>query len=138
MSAAPPDTPASYGRAASLLSFGIGVSGLITYLYFAVASHQLDKIEYGQIVVVWSAVFITVSTLYRPIEQLLSRTLAERETRDQPLGQPVRVAALIQAGLAAAFGIVALALHGPLEGGLLEGSSPLSWVLVSEVLAYAA
>jgi O-antigen/teichoic acid export membrane protein len=133
-----PDTPASYGRAASLLSVGVGVSGLITYTYFAVASHELDKVDYGQIVVVWSAVFITVSTLYRPIEQLLSRTLAERETRGQPLGQPLRVAALIQAALAAAFAILALALRGPLEDGLLEGDSTLYWVLIAAVLTYGA
>ena len=32
-----------------------------------------------QIVVLWSVVFVLASTLFRPIEQLLSRTLAERE-----------------------------------------------------------
>ena len=29
----------SYGRRASLLSIGVGITGLITYLYFAIASH---------------------------------------------------------------------------------------------------
>jgi O-antigen/teichoic acid export membrane protein len=133
-----PDTPASYGRSASFLSLGVAISGLITYVYFAVASHELDKVDYGEIVVVWSAVFITVSTLYRPIEQLLSRTLAERGERGQPLGEPLRVAALIQGGLAVAFAALALALRGPLEDGLLEGNSTLYWVLVTSVLAYAA
>jgi len=133
-----PDTPASYGRAASLLSLGVGTSGLITYAYFSIASHELGKVEYGEIVVVWSAVFIIVSTLYRPIEQLLSRTLAERQARGQSLGQPLRVAALIQAALAAAFATLALALRGPLEDGLLDGDSTLYWVLVASVLAFAA
>ena len=49
---------ASYGRRASLLSIGVGLTGLITYLYFSIASHNLSKEEYGQIAVLWSAVFI--------------------------------------------------------------------------------
>ena len=68
---------ASYGRRASLLSIGVGLTGLITYLYFALASHELSREDYGQIAVLWSAVFITVSTLQRPVEQLLSRTVSE-------------------------------------------------------------
>ena len=135
---APGETAASYRRAAGLLSVGIGLSGLITYAYFAVASHNLDRTDYGEIVVVWSATYIIVATLYRPVEQLLSRSLAEREAREQPLRQPLRVAALIQGMLAAGFAVTALALRGPLEDGLLEGNSTLYWVLVSSVLAFAA
>src|SRR5919201_1169798 len=79
-----------YGRTAGLLTIGVGLTGVATYLFFALASHALSKTDYGEIAVVWSAVFITVSTLYRPIEQLLSRTIAERRARDQEIGQPLR------------------------------------------------
>ena len=41
MSARAPDTAASYGRNAGLLSVGIGISGLVTYLYFAIAFSAL-------------------------------------------------------------------------------------------------
>ncbi|MGZ5420349.1 MAG: hypothetical protein ACXWES_07520, partial [Solirubrobacterales bacterium] len=67
----------SYGRRAGLLSIGVGATGLVTYLYFAIASHELSRTDYGEIAILWSAVFITVSCLQRPIEQLLSRTIAE-------------------------------------------------------------
>jgi O-antigen/teichoic acid export membrane protein len=132
------DTAGTYGRAAGLLSVGIGLSGLITYAYFAIASHNLDRTAYGEIVVVWSATYIIVATLYRPVEQLLSRSLAEREVQAQPLSEPLRVAATIQGALAAAFAVAALALKGPLEDGLLDGNSTLYWVLVTAVLAFAA
>jgi O-antigen/teichoic acid export membrane protein len=88
--------------------------------------------------VVWSATYIIVATLYRPVEQLLSRSLAEREAREHPLGEPMRVAAVIQGGLAASFAVAALALKGPLEDGLFEGNATLYWVLVGTVLAFAA
>jgi O-antigen/teichoic acid export membrane protein len=127
-----------YGRTASLLSVAIGVGGLLTYAYFAIASHRLSREEYGGIVVLWSAVIITVSVLYRPVEQLLSRTLAERIERGLSIGEPMRVAAKIQFGLAAGVGALALALRSPLQDGLLEGSSGLYWVLVVAGVAYGA
>ena len=137
MSSRAPDTAASYGRNAGLLSVGIGISGLVTYLYFAIASHTLDRTEYGQIVVVWSAVFVVAVTLYRPVKQLLSRTIAERDARGQPLGEPLRVAAKIQAATALCFEVIALALHGPLTDDLLDGNETLYWILVATVAVYA-
>src|SRR5436190_20343974 len=113
-----------FGRAAGMLSVGIGSAGLLTYLYFSLASHNLDKADYGEVVVLWTAVFVTISTLFRPVEQLLSRTIAERQARDQPIGQPLRVAATIQLGLAGAFAVAALALRVPLKDILLSGHLP--------------
>ena len=69
---------AEYGKTASFLAIGVGLTGVITYAYFLIASHVLSKPDYGQITVLWSAVFITISTLYRPVEQLLSRHISER------------------------------------------------------------
>ena len=76
---------------------------MITYLYFAIASHILSRTDYGEIAILWSAVFITVSTLYRPIDQLLSRHISERRQLRQPIRGPMRVAATIQLGLGVAF-----------------------------------
>ena len=91
---------ADYGKTAGFLAIGVGLTGVITYAYFFIASHVLSKADYGQITVLWSAVFITVSTLYRPVDQLLSRHISENLARANPIGQPVRVAARIQLGLA--------------------------------------
>jgi hypothetical protein len=43
-----------FGLSAGTLAGGIGLAGVLTYLYFALASHQLDPTEYGEIVVLWS------------------------------------------------------------------------------------
>ena len=129
---------AEYGRLASFLAIGVGLTGLITYAYFLIASHVLSKPDYGQITVLWSAVFITISTLYRPVEQLLSRHISERLVKREPIGQPMRVAATIQLGLAIFFAVVALALRGPIQDNLLEGNETLYWVFFGAVLFYAA
>jgi O-antigen/teichoic acid export membrane protein len=129
---------AEYGKTASFLAVGVGLTGLITYAYFLIASHVLSKLDYGQITILWSAVFITISTLYRPVEQLLSRQISERLTKGEPLGQPMRVASTIQIGLALCFAVVALVLRGPIQDGLLEGNETLYWVFFGAVLFYAA
>jgi O-antigen/teichoic acid export membrane protein len=128
----------SYGKTASFLAVGVGLTGVITYAYFLIASHVLSKPDYGQITVLWSAVFITISTLYRPIEQLLSRHISERREKGQPIGDPMRVASTIQLGLSLFFAVAALALRGPIQNGLLEGNETLYWVFFSAVLFYAA
>ncbi len=128
----------SYGRGAAILSVGIGATGLITFAYFSLASHALPEDEYGRITLLWSAVFITVSVLYRPVEQLLSRTIADHDARGVRGTEHLRVAATIQLGLGLLFLVVALALRGPIEDDLFAGSSALYWILVVAVLAYAA
>jgi O-antigen/teichoic acid export membrane protein len=129
---------AEYGKTASFLAVGVGLTGLITYAYFLIASHVLSKPDYGQITVLWSAVFITISTLYRPVEQLLSRHISERLEKHEPIGQEMRVASTLQLGLAATFAVVALVLRGPIQDGLLEGNETLYWVFFGAVLFYAA
>jgi O-antigen/teichoic acid export membrane protein len=128
----------SYGRGAAVLSVGIGATGLITFGYFSLASYSLSESEYGHISLLWSTVFITVSVLYRPVEQLLSRTIADRDARGVEGGEHLRVAATIQLALGLLFVVAALLLRGPIQDDLLGGSTALYWTLIVAVLAYAA
>src|SRR5215475_5533866 len=135
---AAPASTTDYGKTASFLAVGVGLTGVITYAYFLIASHTLSKPDYGQITVLWSAVFITISTLYRPIEQLLSRHIAEHRVKGEPIGGTTRNATLIQLGLSLTFAVLALALRGPIQDGVLEGNETLYWVFFGAVLFYAA
>src|SRR5256885_13405044 len=66
-----------YGRSAAIVSIGFGATGLVTFAFFALASHALSPSQYGGISLLWSVVFATTSVLYRPVEQPLSRTIAD-------------------------------------------------------------
>jgi hypothetical protein len=72
------------------------------------------------------------------VEQLLSRTISDRDVRGQTCNEHLRVAATIQLSLGVLFAILALALRHPLKDKLLNGSSTLYWVLIGAVLGYAA
>jgi O-antigen/teichoic acid export membrane protein len=133
----PASNQSSFASGARILTIGIASTGIFTFLYLAFASHELDKASYSRISLLWAVMFVILSVIYRPIEQLLSRTIADRRARGLH-GHPLRVPALIQGGFAVLFAAVALALRPQIENGMFNGSSALYWILVVGVLAYAA
>jgi O-antigen/teichoic acid export membrane protein len=129
--------PRSYGRGARILSIGIASTGLLTFAYFSIASHVLGAQAAKRIDLLWSVMFVIISVIYRPIEQLLSRTIAERRARGQAQ-HTLRVPMLIQGAFALIFLVLALALHDELVEHVFEGEEALYVVLVVGTLAYAA
>lgn len=125
-----------YGSGARILTIGIASTGLLSFAYLALASRELDRVDYGHVALLWSIAFVILSVIYRPIEQLLSRTIADRRARGLE-GHPLRTPALIQTGFALLFLAVALPLRTTIEDELFGGSSTLYWILVVSVLAYA-
>jgi O-antigen/teichoic acid export membrane protein len=128
----------TYGSGARILSVGIAATGLFTFAYFGVAGHVLDGDAYGRVSLLWSLLFVIMCVIYRPVEQLLSRTIADRRARGITAGHPLRVPALIQLAFALGFLVVALVFRGPIEDGLFDGHASLYWILVGAALAYAA
>ena len=97
---------------------------------------MLDADPYGAVSLLWAVLFVVISVIYRPVEQLLSRTIADRRARGLHGGHPLRIPLLVQASFALAFLVVALALRGPLED--VFDSATLYWIFVGATLAYAA
>ena len=122
-----------------MLSIGIASTGVLTLAYFAIASHLLkgEKApQYSHLDVLWSVMFVIISVIYRPIEQLLSRTIADHEARGIR-GLPMRVPITIQGAFALLFVAVALPLHGELAHHVFF-SETLYWVFVVGIVAYGA
>ncbi|MBV8987900.1 MAG: hypothetical protein JO372_04985 [Solirubrobacterales bacterium] len=134
---APEPGERSYASGARVLTIGIASTGVFTFLYLATASHVLDPSSYSRISLCWAIMFVILSVIYRPIEQLLSRTIADRRARGLH-GHPLRVPATIQFGFALLFLASALALRDQIEQGIFDGSTALYWILVVGVMAYAA
>jgi O-antigen/teichoic acid export membrane protein len=126
----------AFASGARILTIGIASTGILSFLYLALASRELSAEAYGRVSLMWSVMFVILSVIYRPIEQLLSRTIAERRARGLA-GHPLRVPATIQLGFALLFLTVALGLRGEIEDHLYDGVSALYWMTVVGVLAYA-
>ncbi|MCW3033980.1 MAG: hypothetical protein JWM60_2325 [Solirubrobacterales bacterium] len=126
----------SYASGARILSIGIASTGLLTFGYFSIASHVLDGPSAKRVDLLWSVTFVIISVIYRPIEQLLSRTIAQRRARGQE-AHVLRVPMLIQGGFALVFLLLALALHDELLR-VFDHDGALYDILVVGTLAYAA
>jgi O-antigen/teichoic acid export membrane protein len=131
-----PEPTRSYGSGARLLSVGIAATGLLTFAYFSIASHVLSEEAAQRLDVLWSVMFVVISVIYRPVEQLLSRTIAERRAHGH-VRHPLRVPLALQTCFALLFLVVALALHEQLIHQVFDGYTALYWVLLVGTLAYA-
>ena len=124
---------------------GLIVAGLSAYGFLFVADKALSKAEYSPLGALWSLVFLVGPGVFLPLEQEISRALAERRARNQG-GAPVfRRAATLGVGLGLAVFILlivsarwtvdhlfdnqflllvglALGLAGALAGHLTRGS----------------
>jgi len=132
---APPE-PESYGRGARILTLGVGATGLLTAVYFVIASHVLNGVQAKRVDLLWSIMWVAISVIYRPIEQLLSRTIAHR--RAKGLGRhPLRGPVAIQATFGGVFLIAALIFRHKLEGDAFDGSASLYLILLFGISFYA-
>jgi O-antigen/teichoic acid export membrane protein len=129
---------AGYARATGVLSIGLAIAGLVTFAFFSLASHSLSAQSYTRIVVLWSVMFIVICTIYRPVEQLLSRTIAHRRASGAAHDHPLRVPAAIQIGFGLVFVVTALVARDPIQQGLFDGSAALYWALMAGVTTYGA
>jgi O-antigen/teichoic acid export membrane protein len=127
----------SYGRGARILSIGIASTGLLTFAFFSISSHVLSEAAASRVALLWSVMFVIISVIYRPTEQLLSRTIAERRAHGH-VEHPLRIPIAIQSGFALLFLLAALALHNVLVDNVFDGYEALYLVLVVGTLAYAA
>src|SRR3954454_10419975 len=131
-----PEQPESYGRGARILTIGVGATGLLTAVFFVITSHVLTPIEAKRVDLLWAIMWVAISVLYRPIEQLLSRTIAHR--RAHGLGRhPLRSAILIQATFGITFLVVAGVFHHKLRDDAFDGSTALYVILLTGIAFYA-
>jgi O-antigen/teichoic acid export membrane protein len=123
-----------------MLSIGIASTGVLTLAYFAIAGNLLKGTagakQYSHLDVLWSVMFVIISVIYRPIEQLLSRTIADHHARGIAT-LPMRVPITIQGSFALVFLAVALPLHDELAHHVFF-SDTLYWIFVVGIVAYAA
>jgi O-antigen/teichoic acid export membrane protein len=123
---------------AGVLSGAMVLSGVLTYAFLVVAARSLGPTAYGRIGVLWAAMFIVAIVVFRPLEQTLSRSIADRRAR----GEEVRTAidSVVKLGIAM-FCFVSLlnvAAWMPLTRRLFQGDSTLTALLLVGVALYGA
>ena len=119
-----------------LLSVAMVGSGVLTYAFLVLTARTLGARDYGRIGVLWGAMFIVAIVLFRPIEQTLSRTIADRRARGDEVRSVLVAAGAVAVGIAAVGALVVALGWQPLASRLFGGDNLLMAMLVFGIVAY--
>ena len=92
---------------------------------------------YGQIAVLWAVIFVVAVILFRPLEQTLSRTVAERVARGEEARSVLRTVATLGVVILAGVGVVSVLAWGPITNRLFLGNGFMTAMLLAAITAYA-
>ena len=111
-------------------------SGILIYVFHVLAARALTGTDYGQIAVLWAAMFLAVIVLFRPIEQTTSRAIADRLARGEEVETVLRSVTLVSVViLVVLLGGCALAWN-PITDRLFLGRDVMTAMLLVGITAY--
>jgi O-antigen/teichoic acid export membrane protein len=121
---------------AVLMSVGTLASGVLAYAFNVLAARALGPAAYGAIGALWGGMFLLAVLLFRPIEQTVSRAVADHVARGEDARPAVRSAAWLTALVTAgAVGGCVLA-WAPITDRLFGGEPVLTVALVAGLAGY--
>jgi O-antigen/teichoic acid export membrane protein len=123
-------------RGAAVLSIGTLASGLLAYAFNVLAARSLGPAAYGPVAVLWAAVFLSAVVLFRPLEQTLSRSIAERKAHGIDAHNVVKSVGRVAVAITAVALIVCLIAWTPITDTLFAGQSGLTLALAVSILGY--
>jgi O-antigen/teichoic acid export membrane protein len=121
---------------ASLLTLATVASGAFTYAFLVLAARSLGKEAYGEIGVLWAAMFLVAILVFRPLEQTTSQAIAHRLAGGVEAKSVLRSMTFISLGVVGALAL-AFALGWPLiSDRVFSSSNAVTAAFVVGVLAY--
>lgn len=111
-------------------------AGLLIYGFHVLAARALGAEAYGQIAVLWAALFLTVIVLFRPLEQTTSRETANRLARGEEAATVVRAVSRLAAGLLLALGLGLALGWSFVTDRLFLGNDAMTAMLLAGIVFY--
>ena len=121
---------------ASLLTLATIASGVFTYAFLVLAARSLGKEAYGEIGVLWAAMFLVAILAFRPLEQTTSQAIAHRLAGGVEAKSVLRSLGFVSLLVALALGIAFAAGWPFISRDLFSSSNALTAAFVVGVLAY--
>jgi O-antigen/teichoic acid export membrane protein len=122
----------------ALMSIGTIASGLLAYAFNVVAARSLGPEAFGAIGALWAGMFLLAVLLFRPLEQTLSRAIADAVARGRDARPVVRSGARMGVVVAAVASLALLLAWSPITDGLFGGRPALTVALVLGLAGYGA
>jgi O-antigen/teichoic acid export membrane protein len=121
---------------APLLTLATVASGVLTYAFLVLAARSLGKEAYGQVGVLWAAMFLVAILVFRPLEQTTSQAIAHRLAGGTEAKSVLRSMSLVSLVVAALLGVGFVIAWPLIARELFASSNTLTAAFVVGVLAY--
>lgn len=121
-----------------LVGAGISLLGIAAYVQLAVAGHDLPELDMASLAVLWSIVFAVAPGLFLPLEQELTRLVADRHAIGNPIRPVLMKGVTLVGGAAALFMIIALLTQDQIARVLFNGDTSLVWIMCLSLAMHAA
>jgi O-antigen/teichoic acid export membrane protein len=129
-----PRLPALAG--AGVMSAAMLATGVLAYAFHVLAARSLGPNLYGQIAVLWAALFLVAVVVFRPLEQTLARAIADRLARGEETRTVLRSVFQIFVAVVLVLSLLTIPAWGPLTDGLFAGDNAMTALLVGGIAAY--
>jgi len=123
---------------AGILSVAMIGAGLLTYGFHVIVARSLGAEAYGQVAVLWAAMFIGAVVLFRPLEQTTSRAIADRVAREEEVRTVLRSVVTVCGVIVVAVAAAAAVAWVPLTNRLFLGNDVMTAMLVVGIAIYGA
>jgi O-antigen/teichoic acid export membrane protein len=122
---------------AALMSIGTLASGVLAYAFNVLAARALGPAGYGAIGALWGGMFLLAVLLFRPVEQTISRTVADHVARGEDARPAVRSAGWLTLLITSAAVAGCLLAWTPITDRLFGGEPILTVALIAGLAGYA-
>jgi O-antigen/teichoic acid export membrane protein len=123
---------------AGLVSIATLAAGVLIYGFHVLAARTLGPDAYGQIAVMWAALFLTVIVLFRPLEQTTSRETANRLARGEEAATVVKAVGRLAIGLLVGLSLALAAGWSFVTDRLFLGNDAVTALLLVGIAFYGA
>jgi O-antigen/teichoic acid export membrane protein len=120
------------------MSIGTLASGVLAYVFNVLAARSLGPEVFGAVGALWAGMFLVSVLLYRPVEQTLSRAVADQLAHGADARPAVRTTAKLTLAVTVVAVAACIAAWQPLTDGLFGGEAVLTAALVAGIVGYGA
>jgi O-antigen/teichoic acid export membrane protein len=122
---------------ATLMSVGTLASGVLAYAFNVLAARALGPAAYGAVGALWGGMFLLAVLLFRPIEQTISRAVADHVARGEDARGVLRSAAGLTMLVTATALLACVLAWAPITDRLFGGEPVLTVALLAGLAGYA-
>jgi O-antigen/teichoic acid export membrane protein len=119
------------------MSIGTLASGVLAYAFNVLAARALGPASYGAVGALWGGMFLLAVLLFRPIEQTISRAVADHVARGEDARPVLRSTAGLTMLITATALLACVLAWAPITNRLFGGEPVLTVALLAGLAGYA-